>query len=182
MIQRLLVVSLLGAALAVATTPAFASQDAVQFGSNIHIARDATVHDAVCFFCSVDVEGQVTGDIVVFFGNIHLAGIATNDVVNFFGKVTSEDNVSIGKDLVSFFGVVRLGENVSVGKDMVALFGSVRAPESVLVGNDRVVQPGWILFVPLIVIGLIILVIVREYRAYRRRLLLRGYPFPPKKQ
>jgi hypothetical protein len=179
MIQRLLVVSLLGAALAVAATPAFASQDAVQFGTNIHIARDATVHDAVCFFCSVDVEGQVTGDVVVFFGDIHLAGIATNDVVNFFGKVTVDDNMSIGKDLVSFFGVIRMGENVSVGKDMVAMFGSVRAPESLLVGNDRVVQPAWILFGPLIIIGLIVILIVHEYRAYRRRLLLRGYPPPP---
>ena len=179
MIQRLLAFSLLGAALAVAT-PALASQDAVQFGTNIYVARDATVHDAVCFFCSVDVEGQVTGDVVVFFGNIHLAGIATNDVVNFFGKVTVDDNMSVGKDLVSFFGVIRLGENVSVGKDMVAMFGSVQAPESLLVGNDRVVQPGWILFGPLIVIGLIVILIVREYRAYRRRLVLRGYPFPPR--
>jgi len=178
MIQRMLAFSLLGAALAVAT-PALASQDAVQFGTNIYVARDATVHDAVCFFCSVDVEGQVTGDVVVFFGDIHLAGIATNDVVNFFGKVTVDDNMSIGKDLVSFFGVTRLGENVSVGKDMVAMFGSVHAPESVLVGNDRVVQPGWILFGPLIVVGLIVFLIVREYRAYRRRLLLRGYPLPP---
>ena len=179
MIQRLLAFSLLGAALAATATPAFANQDAVQFGSNIYIARDATVHDAVCFFCSVDVEGQVTGDVVVFFGNIHIAGIATNDVVNFFGKVTVDDNMSVGKDLVSFFGVIRLGENVSVGKDMVAMFGSVRAPESLLIGNDRVVQPGWILFGPLIVIGLIVILIVREYRAYRRRLLLRGYPPPP---
>jgi len=179
MIQRMLAFSLLGAALAVAT-PALASQDAVQFGTNIYVARDATVHDAVCFFCSVDVEGQVTGDVVVFFGNIHLAGIATNDVVNFFGKVTVDDNMSVGKDLVSFFGVIRLGENVSVGKDMVAMFGSVQAPESLLVGNDRVVQPGWILFGPLIVIGLIVILIVREYRAYRRRLVLRGYPFPPR--
>ena len=178
MIQRLLAFSLLGAALA-AATPALASQDAVQFGTNIYVARDATVHDAVCFFCSVDVEGQVTGDVVVFFGIIHLAGIATNDMVNFFGKVTVDDNMSVGKDLVSFFGVIRLGENVSVGKDMVAMFGSVYAPESLLVGNDRVVQPGWILFGPLIVIGLIVILIVREYRAYRRRLLLRGYPPPP---
>ena len=179
MIQRSLVVSLLGAALAAAATPAYANQDAVQFGTNIHIAREATVHDAVCFFCSVNVEGEVQGDVVVFFGNIHLAGNANHDVVNFFGKVTVEDGVSIRQDLVSFFGVIRLGENVSVGKDMVAMFGSVHAPESVTVGKDRVVQSSWILFGPLILVGLIVILIVYEYRAYRRRLLLRGYHLPP---
>jgi hypothetical protein len=179
MIQRMFTVTLLGAALAAAATPAFANQDAVSFGSNIHVARETAVHDAVCFFCSVNVEGEVKGDVVVFFGNIHLAGNANHNVVNFFGKVTAEDGVSIGQDLVSFFGVIRLGKNVSVGKDMVAMFGSLRAPESVTVGKDRVVQSGWILFVPLIVVVLIVFLIVYEYRAYRRRLLLRGYHLPP---
>jgi hypothetical protein len=48
------------------------------------------------------------------------------------------------------------------------------------VGNDRVIQPGWILWIPLLFIALVVTVIVREYRAYHRRLVLRGYPFPPK--
>jgi hypothetical protein len=178
-IKRAFAVGLTFAALLLAAAPAYADRDAVSFGNNIHVAQDASVHDAVCFFCSVHAEGEVQGDIVVFFGNIHISGAARHDVVNFFGKVTVEDGVSIGQDLVSFFGVVRLGENVSIGKDMVAMFGSVRAPSSVTVGNDRVIQPGWVLWIPLLVIGAIIVVIVREYRSYQRRLLLRGYPFPP---
>ena len=181
MIKRILLLCLLAAAFAVAALPAHADRDAVQFGSNIHVARDSSVHDAVCFFCSVDAEGEVTGDIVVFFGGIHIAGAAHHDVVNFFGTVKVEDGVSIGQDLVSMFGSIRLGENVSVGKDLVAMFGSVHAPNSVTVGNDRVVQPGWVLWIPLLVVGLIVIVIVREYRSYHRRLLLRGYPFPPQK-
>ena len=47
------------------------------------------------------------------------------------------------------------------------------------VGGDRVVQPAWLFFGPLLLIVLIVMVIVREYRAYRRRLALRGYNFPP---
>lgn len=180
MIQRMLAVCLLAAAFAVAATPAHAARDAVQFGTNINVGPDAEVHDAVCFFCSVNVQGKVTGDIVVFFGNIHLAGDAQHDVVNFFGKVTAEDDASIEDDLVSFFGAIRLGENVAIGKDMVAMFGSVRAPQSVTVGNDRVVQPGWVLWAPLLFFGLVIFLIVREFRAYRRRLVLRSYQFPPK--
>ena len=162
-----------------AVKPAHADRDAVQFGNKIHVARDTSVHDAVCFFCDVDAEGEVKGDVVVFFGDIHLAGQAHHDVVNFFGQLKAEDNVTIGQDLVSFFGSVRLGENVSVGKDMVAFFGTLHAPESVTVGNDRVVQPGWVLFGPLIFLGLIVILIVREFRGYRRRQLLRGYQYPP---
>jgi hypothetical protein len=176
---RLTVLCLLAAAFAVCATPAHADRDAVQFGSNINVAHDATVHDAVCFFCSVNVEGRVNGDIVVFFGNVHLSGDAQHDVVNFFGKVTVEDNASIENDLVSIFGAMRLGEKVSVGKDMVAIFGSVHAPESVSVGGDRVVQPGWVFGFPLLLTLLVFILVVREYRAYRRRQLLQSYQIPP---
>jgi len=117
---------------------------------------------------------------VVFFGNVHVTSEAQHDVVNFFGRVTAADDARIGHDLVSIFGAIRLGENVSVGEDLVAMFGSLHAPESVSVGQDRVVQPGWIFFGPLALIGLVVILVVHEYRSYRRRLLLRGYPFPPR--
>jgi hypothetical protein len=180
MIQRMLAVSLLGAAFVAAATPARADNDAVHFFSNIHVSPNATVHDAVCFFCSVNAEGEVRGDIVVFFGDIHIAGKPKHDVVNFFGSVSADDNAQIGNDLVSFFGMIRLGENVSVGKDMVAMFGVVRAPESVTVGRDRVGMPAWVVFGPLIFLALVVILIVHEFRAYRRRQYLRGYPFPPR--
>jgi hypothetical protein len=179
MAHRLAVLCLLAAAFAVCATPARADRDAVQFGSNINVPHDATVHDAVCFFCSVNVEGSVNGDIVVFFGNVHLSGDAHHDVVNFFGKVTVEDNVSIRNDLVSIFGGIRVGQNVSVGKDMVAIFGSVHAPQSVFVGGDRVVQPGWVFGFPLLLTLLVLILLVREYRSYRRRQLLQNYQIPP---
>jgi len=59
--------SLLGAAFAVSATPAHADRDAVHFFSNIHVKSGATVHDAVCFFCNVDIDGEAQGDVVVFF-------------------------------------------------------------------------------------------------------------------
>lgn len=178
-IRRIFAPCLLFAAFALAAVPAHASRDAVQFGSNISVPHDASVHDAVCFFCSVRVEGTVEGDIVVFFGNVRIAGQAKHDVVNFFGGVRAEDNASIGHDLVSFFGVIRLGDNASVGRDMVALFGSVHAADSVIIGGDRVVQPAWLFWVPLMMIGLLIIIVVREIRSRRRRQFLSGYPFPP---
>jgi hypothetical protein len=179
MMLRKLALCLLAAAFA-AAIPARADNDRVQFGLNINIPASETAHDAVCFFCNVHVDGKVTGDIVVFFGNIHLNGDAQHDVVDFFGSITAEDNASIDNSLVSFFGVIHLGENVSVGRDLVAMFGDLHAASSVSIGGDRIVEPGWILFMPLIFIALIVFFVVHQIRSYRRRLLLRGYQFPPR--
>jgi hypothetical protein len=179
MSRRLLCFCLLAASVAILELPAYADRDAVQFGSSIHVARDNSIHDAVCFFCSVDADGTVEGDVVVFFGNVHIGGHANHDVVNFFGSVTADSDSSIGQNLVSFFGNIRLGENVSVGKDMVAMFGAVHAAPTVSVGGDRVVQPGWLFWGPLLIFGIVIVVVVREIREQRRRAYLRRYPFPP---
>ncbi|HEY1984771.1 MAG TPA: hypothetical protein VGG85_05140 [Terracidiphilus sp.] len=177
--RRLLHVCLLAAALGVLAIPAFAERDIVQFGSTIHVARDTSIHDAVCFFCSVDADGTVEGDIVVFFGDVHIAGHANHDVVNFFGGVTADSNATVGQNMVSMFGSIRLGENVSIGKDLVAMFGGIHAPSSVSVGGDRVIQPGWVFWGPLLIFALVVVFVVREFRNQRRREYMRRYPFPP---
>jgi hypothetical protein len=177
---RCILVIFLLAAFAGVSKPARAEQDTVQFFSNIEVSPGSTVHDAVCFFCSVNIQGKATGDIVVFFGNTHIASDAQHDVVNFFGNVTADDNASIDHDLVSMFGSIRLGENVHVGQDLVAMFGTLHTGDGVSVSGDRVVQPAFIFFGPLIFLALVVILIVREYRAYRRRLFLRAYQFPPR--
>jgi len=178
MIRRILAFSLLCAAFA--STHARAEEDAVQFFSNIHVSPASTVHDAVCFFCNVDLEGKATGDVVVFFGNTHIATEAQHDVVNFFGNVTADENATVDHDLVSMFGSIRLGENVHVGEDLVAMFGSLHTGDNVSVDGDRVVQPAFIFYGPMIFLVVVFILIVREFRAYRRRVFLRGYGFPPR--
>lgn len=177
--KRILTLCLFGAALLAAVTPARAERDVVHFGSNIHVPSGSAVHDAVCFFCSVDAEGDVEGNLVVFFGSVHLNASAHHDVVNFFGSIAAEDNASVGNNLVSMFGGIHLGENVSVGHDLVSIFGGVHAPESVVVGNNRVVQPFWLAGVPGILVFVVIVVLIHELRGRRRRNFPSGYPFPP---
>jgi hypothetical protein len=178
MIRRVLAFTLLCAAFA--STRAHAEEDAVQFFSNIDVSPASTVHDAVCFFCSVNLEGKATGDVVVFFGNTHIATNAEHDVVNFFGNITADDNATIDHDMVSMFGNIRLGENVHVGQDLVAMFGTLHAGNNVSVDGDRVVQPAFIFYGPLIFLVVVLILIIREFRAYRRRVFLRGYGFPPR--
>ena len=177
--RRLLCLCLLFAGLGMLALPAHASRDEVQFGSTIHVPRDGSIHDAVCFFCDVDADGTVEGDIVVFFGDVHIANAANHDVVNFFGSIKADDNAHIGNDMVSMFGSIRLGEDVSIGKDLVAMFGSMRASESVQVGGQRVVQPAWIFWGPLLFIALVVILVVHEFRNQRRRAHMR-YPLPPR--
>jgi hypothetical protein len=177
--QRILGLFLLGAALAAASTPARADSDDVHFFSDIRIPANSPAHDAVCFFCNVNAEGEINGDVVVFFGDIHISSKANHDVVNFFGSVSADDNAQISNDLVSFFGYTQLGQNVSVGRDMVSMFGFVDAPETVSVGHDRVAFPFWIVLLPFILIGGVVALIVHEIRVRRWREFQAYYPFPP---
>jgi hypothetical protein len=178
---RISALLLLTVALSLAPVAAFADRDAVQFGSDIHVAKDGSVHDAVCFFCSVDAQGEIKGDVVVFFGNVRIAGRADHDVVNFFGKVKTEDDVVIGGDLVSMFGTIRMGENGSVGKDMVAMFGAIQAPDSVTVAGNRVAQPLWVFLGPLLLVGGIVVFVLHEIRIRQSR-RFPAYPYPPTPQ
>ena len=177
--RRLFSAFLLAAALLLAAAPARADKDIVQFGSNINVAEGHTIHDAVCFFCSVNAKGDIDHDVVVFFGNVHIAHQSKHDVVVFFGTVRADDDAAIGHDVVNFFGATHLGENVSVGGDAVVMFGGLRAADSVSIAGNRVAQPIWVFWTPLIVLGLIVTLIVHEVRSYRRRQYLAAYGYPP---
>ena len=163
------------AVLALLTVPARASQDAVQFGNSIEVPEGSSIQDAVCFFCSVNAKGSVNGDVVVFFGNARIDGHANHDVVVFFGDVKVADDASIGEDMVNFFGSTHLGNHATIGQDAVAMFGSMHTADSAKIGGDRVVQPGWIFWLPFLLICGGVSFAVREFRWQRRRRMLRGY-------
>jgi len=163
------------ALLVLAAKPAWAAKDVVHFGSSIDVGPGESIHDAVCFFCSVNVKGTVHGDTVVFFGDVRIDGRAEDDVVNFFGSVKAADDTVIGHDLVNFFGGVELGKNVTVGEDAVVMFGQMRESSSSSVGGSKVVESGLLFWVPFLIIGGMVSFAVRELRWMRRRRLLRRY-------
>lgn len=158
-----------------AAAPARAEQDVVHFGSSIEVPANDSIHDAVCFFCSVKAQGTVRGDIVVFFGSVEINGHADHDVVDFFGDVNAADDTSIGHSLVNFFGSVQLGEHVQVGQDTVVMFGDLRSASTASFGGDRVYEPGWIFWIPFLLIAGGISFVVHEFHEARRRRYLRGY-------
>jgi hypothetical protein len=179
-LQPILACTSLLAALAFAAAPARADRDRVQFGSDIVVPAGESVHDAVCFFCSVDAKGAIDHDVVAFFGDVHIATHSNHDVVNFFGNVRIDENASVSHDVVNFFGSVRLGQNASIGNDMVAMFGTVHSADSASVTGNRVIEPGWLLLIPLIILGGIAALIVGIIRNYRdRQFYAAGYYPPP---
>lgn len=176
---RALILCLVMAAVSLGPMRARAASDSVQFGTDINVSADHPVHDAVCFFCSVHIESEVSGDVVVFFGGVHIDGKAQRDVVNFFGRTSLADNASVGRDLVNFFGAVRAGENSQIGGSLVIMFGSLRAPASFSIDKDRFVLPGWVLWIPFLIFAGIVILIVHLFRAWQRRRMFAGYHFPP---
>ncbi len=159
----------------VTATPARAAEDVVHFGNSIEVGPNQRIHDAVCFFCSVNIRGTAGHDIVVFFGSVHVDGHAEHDVVDFFGNVRLEDGASIRHDLVNFFGSTWLGENATVGQDAVVMFGSLHESSSANVGKNQVVEPGILFWGPFLVIFLVITLVVREMRRARHMRMMRGY-------
>jgi hypothetical protein len=178
--HRALFFVLLLAVLGLAPMRAHANDDAVQFGYDIIVAPNHSVHDAVCFFCSVHADGEVEGDIVVFFGGVYVNGTAHRDVVNFFGRTRLADSAIVERDLVNFFGSVRAGNNAQVGRSLVIILGNLRAPESFSIGQDKFILPGFLLWIPFLIFATIVIVIVRAIHGWqRRRSFYAGYPIPP---
>ena len=173
--KRAFLFSFLAAALALAATPARADQDAVHFFNDINVTAGNSVHDAVCILCSVHVDGEVKGDLVAILGSIQVNGHADRDAVSILGGITVGDNASIDRDTVSILGPVRLGEHATIGRDMVTIMGSYHAAPSAGVGRENVIQPGSYLPLPGLVLIFILILIVREHRAHRRRQLLQAW-------
>ena len=153
MIRRLLMlVALLGA-----TFPALADNhsDRVHFGHDIVIAEGQEAHDAVCFLCSIEINGTVHGDTVAFLGSITIRGHADRDVVDFAGNVD-------------------MGQGASIGRDVVVFAGSLHSDSSNTIGRDSVVFPFFIFLIPIGVFVSIVWLIVHLIR--RNRVI---YPPPP---
>ena len=132
-----------------ASAPA-AADDTVRFGSSINVPAGETMHgDAVCFGCSVNVDGTLTGDVVAFGGSVNVRGRISGDVVTFGGSVHAEPGAELGGDTVALGGTVHRADGATIrGKVQQSRLGA------------RVVGAGLgvflsLIFVPLLFCGII---------------------------
>ncbi len=75
-----------------------------QFGRNVVVAANQTVHNASCFLCSAEVQGHTTGSVRVFAGHVFLSGSVAGDVLVFGGNLTLTRGATIGGRVFIFGG------------------------------------------------------------------------------
>jgi predicted acyltransferase (DUF342 family) len=141
---------------AICVPRAQASADRVSFMHDIVIDDGEDADDAVCFLCSIRVNGKINGDAVAFLGSIHLNGEISGDVVSFLGDVAMGDQSRIGGDCVVFGGPLRRNGNTTIS-------------------GDTVNFPLIVIMMPFILLAALIYGIVSLFR--RRR--YPAYPMPP---
>lgn len=135
---------------------AHASSDRVSFMHDIDVSSSEETGDAVCFLCSIRVDGKVNGSAVAFLGSIHVNG-------------------EIGGDTVSFLGSIGMGSESSIGGSCVVFGGPLNRSGNASIGGDSVQFPFILIMMPFIILALIIYGIVSLVR--RRKYA--AYPMPP---
>lgn len=132
--------------------------DRVAIFSPIDIAEGDTVGDVACAFCSVNIHGDVHGDIAVIFGT-----------------VTADPNRTISGDVAILFGRLYLGDNDHIGGDLAAALSTTEIPSSATVAGDRaIMKSGFGLAVlagPILILAGIIGLVIFLVRRNR-------YPYP----
>ncbi len=137
---------------AVCVSRAHASTDRVSFMHDIDISETEEADDAVCFLCSIHVNGKINGDAVAFLGGIHVNGEISGDAVSFLGDVAMSDQSHIGGDCVVFGGPIRMDGQATIGGNRVDFpFILIMLPFA---------------FLALLIYGIVTLFRNRRYRAY----------------
>lgn len=66
------------------------------FNQDIFIAQGQQVHNATCIFCSVQVEGDLTGRVFVLFGNLNVVGRVDGRATVIGGNAVVDSQARIG--------------------------------------------------------------------------------------
>ena len=73
-------------------------------GQDIFVAAGQQVHNATCLFCSVQVEGDMTGQVFVLFGSLNVSGQVRRGATVIVGNAVVDSQARIGGDTVVLGG------------------------------------------------------------------------------
>ena len=73
-------------------------------GEDIFVAAGQQVHNATCLFCSVQVEGDVTGHVFVLFGSVNVSGQVQHSTTVIWGNAVVDAQARIGGDTTVLWG------------------------------------------------------------------------------
>ena len=122
-------------------------RDRVGLFQTMVISEGQPVDDVACAFCTIQVDGDVHGDLAVMFSTVNVAPGRT-----------------ISGDVATMFSSLILGEGDRVNGDMANLLSTVSLPDSAHVQGDKAIFASGLglgmIFAPLlIVVGLIWLLV-----------------------
>ena len=95
-------------------------QDRVGIFSTINVSEDQPAGDVACVFCSVNLQGDVHGDVAVLFGTVN-----------------ADADRTISGDVALLFSSLNLGDNDTIKGDLATAFSTANMPSSSVVHGDR---------------------------------------------
>jgi hypothetical protein len=73
-------------------------------GQDIFVASGQQVHNATCLFCSVQVEGDLTGHVFVLFGSLNVSGQVRRSATVVWGNAVVDSQARVGGNTVVLGG------------------------------------------------------------------------------
>jgi hypothetical protein len=92
-------------------------------GEDIYVASGQQIHNATCIFCSVQVEGDVTGRVLVLFGSVNISGQVQRSATVIWGNAVVDSQARIGGDTVVLGGNAVYEEDESLSGSAYVLGG-----------------------------------------------------------
>ena len=95
-------------------------EDRIGVFSSIVVSEGRPANDVACIFCTVQIDGEVHGDVAVMFGTVVVS-----------------DGQTISGDVATLFSTLVLGEGSRINGDLATAMGTASVAESAHVGGDR---------------------------------------------
>ncbi len=92
-------------------------------GEDIYVASGQQVHNATCIFCSVQVEGDLTGHVFVLFGSLNVTGHVERVRMVIGGNAVVDSQARIGGDMTVLGGNAVYESDDSLGGSAYVLGG-----------------------------------------------------------
>jgi hypothetical protein len=136
-------------------------------GQDIFIAVGQQVHNAICVFCSVQVEGNVTGHAVVLFGNLTVSGLVRHSATIVGGNEVIDSQALIGGNTVVLGGNAVYETDDSISGNAYVLGGHLSRTGG-RIGSHKRVSVTPIVFFLLALISFFLLLLLVAAPLFRR--------------
>lgn len=92
-----------------------AHRNRTYFNQDIFVAQGQEVHNAICVFCSVQVEGDLSGRVVVLFGSLNVSGRIEGSTMVVGGNAVLDSQARLGGNAIVVGGnaVYETDESIS---------------------------------------------------------------------